>query len=127
MRVRRLDADHDMTFGNGADDFAADQEAVAQNVRTRLYLIKGEWFLDTGAGVPYVATTGNTKGAFINDKPRDAHYADSIIKKTILETEGVASLDNYSSSYDAATRRYVASCTVTTIFGTTESIKVNYL
>ena len=50
MLVRRLDPGHDMTFGQGLANYARDDEATAQAVKTRLLLLFNEWFLDTGAG-----------------------------------------------------------------------------
>ena len=53
-QVRRLDDDHDMTFGYGLGCIAERSEACAQNVKTRLLLLEGEWFMDLTAGVPWL-------------------------------------------------------------------------
>lgn len=116
MRVRRLDANHDMTFGRGLGNIAKEAEAVAQRVKTRLYLLQGEWFLDTDAGVPYLQK--------IATKPVDLNYAESILKQTILETEGVDSISNWSASLNRDTRRFSITCTVSTIYGSTVNIQV---
>jgi len=116
MRVRRLDAFHDMTFGYGQSNIADTQEATAQKVMTRLYLLRGEWFLDTDAGVPYTQEIGGVK-------PAPLQYTDAVIKETILQTEGVAEITEYTSSLSPE-RVLSIQATVTTIFGTTENIKV---
>ena len=51
MRVRRTTADGDICFGHNANDYLVNTpEAVAQNVRTRLALWQGQWFIDTDEG-----------------------------------------------------------------------------
>ena len=53
MRVRRLDSSGDMMLGHGNSDFYSDDpEGVAQNVKTRLQLWQGQWFLNTADGTP---------------------------------------------------------------------------
>ncbi|OZO80851.1 hypothetical protein CG700_28170, partial [Escherichia coli] len=54
MRYRREDADGDYTFGQGDDTFLIDSpECVAQAVKTRFELWRGQWFLDLTEGTPY--------------------------------------------------------------------------
>lgn len=116
MRVRRIDKNHDMTFGRGRGNFADAAESVAQRVKTRLYLLNGEWFLDTTAGVPYLQK--------IATKPADLAYAESVLKQTILQTDGVATISQWQADLNRNNRRLSVSCNVTTIYGTTENIMV---
>jgi len=116
MIVRRLNNDFDISFGHGLSDYARDQEAVAQNVRTRLQLLREEWFLDVDAGVPYLQE--------IMVKPANLPLAESYIKQTIIDTDGVDELRNFSMDFDRETRKLVVSSTVSTIYGTTDNIKV---
>jgi hypothetical protein len=117
MQVRRLDDGHDMTFGQGVANMARNDEAVAQRVKTRLLLLFNEWFLDIGAGVPYLPD--------IMKRPSNLPLAESLIKKTIIETEGVAELRSFGMTFDANTRRLTVSATVTNIYGTTSNIRVS--
>lgn len=117
MQVRRLDRNHDMTFGRGLASLARDQEAVAQRVKTRLYLLQAEWFLDTDAGVPYLQR--------ITAKPTDLFYTESVIKKTVLETEGVALITEFEMDYNRETRKLAVIMTITTIYGTTANIRAD--
>jgi hypothetical protein len=114
--TRRLDENWDMRFGHGLSDYAVDQEAVSQNVKTRLQLLRGEWFLDVDAGVPYLQE--------IMVKPADLQLAEAIIKQTIIETDGIDELRTFSMDFNRDTRVLFISATVTTIYGTTENIKV---
>jgi hypothetical protein len=110
MRYRKLDANGDYTFGQGLSNFFIDvPEAPAQAARTRLLLWLGTWFLDLTAGVPYLTKvlgkyTGQTR--------------DPVLQATILQTEGVLSLDSYSSSFDPNTRAFTVNAQAETIFGT---------
>lgn len=105
-----------MTFGRGLSNIARDDEAVAQRVRTRLYLLFGEWFLNTDAGVPYLQR--------ITAKPADLFYTESVIKKTILDTEGILAVTEFSMNFDRNTRRLTIDTTVTNIYGTTANVVV---
>ena len=52
MRYRRLDNDGDYTFGAGGADMLIDIEACAQSIRTRMWLLFGEWWEDLTDGLP---------------------------------------------------------------------------
>ena len=114
--TRRLDANHDMTFGRGLSNFCTDAEACAQNVRTRLYLLQGEWFLDTDAGMPYLQK--------ITQKPADLAYAEAVIKQTILGTDGINSIKEIRLLFNPDTRNLNVYAFVDTIYGTLENIEV---
>lgn len=110
MRYRKLDAGGDYTFGHQQADFYRDQpEGVAQAVKTRLGLLTGEWFLDTSDGTPWRTD--------VLGKYTQSTY-DVVIKDRILGTDGVQSLDSYSSALDRATRKLSVSASISTIYGT---------
>lgn len=117
MLVRRLDSNHDMTFGYGLANYSTDAEACSQNVKTRLLLLQEEWFLDTTAGVPWLQQ--------IMVKPADLALAESIIKERILTTEGIESIQAFDFTFDANTRKVNIACTVKTIYATVENIRVS--
>lgn len=117
MLVRRLNADHDMTYGHGIADQARDDEATAQAVKTRLLLLFGEWFLDTDAGIPYLPVG--------NSKPANIPLLESAVRRTIIETEGVAELRTFELSFDAETRRLTIRATVANTYGTVANIQVS--
>lgn len=79
-------------------------------------LLQGEWFLDTSAGVPYLQN--------IAIKPADFPFAEAVIKQTISETDGVASIESFSMEYDGTTRELVIVTSVKTIYGNTLNIQV---
>lgn len=116
MILRRLDENHDMTFGQGIGNFATNQEATAQAVRTRLLLLEEEWFLDTEAGVPWLQR--------VMVKPADLPLVEALIKAEILGTEGVQSIESFSMAFDPNTRALEIAVTVKNIYGSIQNIRV---
>lgn len=120
--TRRLSADWDMTFGQGLSNFARDAEATAQNVKANLQLLQGEWFLDVSAGVPYLRNDYVTRA--IIDKPTDLAFVESVVKQTILNTDGVDHIDDFKMTFDTRTRRLSVSVTVFTVYDDITTIQV---
>ena len=116
MIVRRLDDNHDMTFGQGLANMAAEAESVAARVHSRLLLLLGEWFLDTDAGVPYLSD--------VAIKPANLPLAEAAIKRAILETDGITEIRSFTMSLNRDTRRLTVAATAANIYGTTTNIKV---
>lgn len=119
MRVRALDANGDMTFGQSQNNFLINSSAaVAQNIQTRLLLFLGEWFIDTSDGTDW-------NGSVLGKYTRGLY--DKVLQARILGTPGVTSIvqGTYTSSVNAATRALSASCLVMTQFSDQpESISV---
>ncbi len=114
--VRRLSPTGDMMFGQGLANFAARAEACAQNVRTRLRLVLGEWFLDDDAGVPYLSQV------FADHTPLAT--VEATIKAAILGTTDVQAVVSFAMTLDHARRLLSITTTVTTIYGETINIQV---
>lgn len=88
---------HDLAVVNNQLQMLSNADEVTQNLRTRLKMFLGEWFLDLFKGVPYreeILGKGNS----------DARIG-AAIKKVILETPGVIQLMSYSQTIDAAARK----------------------
>lgn len=120
MITRRLAADFDMTFGHSLVDYLRDdEEAVGQNIRTRLLLILGEWFLDTTEGTPWRAILGV--------KPFDRVFSEAALRRRVLGTYGVAEIVALSLIFNSSTRHAVVSIAVRTIYsGTLVSLEVGH-
>lgn len=110
MRYRKLDSNGDMTFGNQQADFWRDvPEAPAQAILTRLRLWLGEWFIDTTEGTPYQqAILGMHTSATV----------EPAIRRRILGTKGVTTIDEFNMVRDPDTRRVTVDAVVNTAFGT---------
>lgn len=111
MRYRKLDANGDFTIGTGADFHVNTPDAVGQAVLTRLKLWKGEWFIDTADGTPWMGE--------ILGKRHAGKNPDAVIKQRILGTQGVKEITEYSSTYDGNTRKLTVTATLNTIYGAT--------
>lgn len=109
MRYRRLSSDGDYVFGQGTSNFLIDSpECVAQAIKTRLLLLRGEWFVDTSDGTPYATDILGKSNKTIRDRE---------IRARILETPNVTEITEYSSS--VVDRALSVTATVNTAFGQT--------
>lgn len=123
LRVRRLDANRDATFGHGAADYLTGSAAAAQRVKARLLVLLGEWFLDTSAGVPWF-NPGPDGALSIMGGPRNLQFAEAQVKKCILETDGIKAITLFNMTFNSQTRKLTVSTTVTTDDGDIASISV---
>jgi len=111
MRYRREDANGDYTFGQGDNTFLINSpEAVAQAVKTRFNLWRGQWVLDITAGTPYI------QSVLGKQSPEVYNLA---IRQHILQTQGVSSIISFDTSINSTTRRVTFTATINTIFGET--------
>lgn len=109
MKYRALDESGDMRFGHGLADLLINSpEAVGQAVKTRLLLLKGEWFLDVTEGTPYATEILGRNTAATRD---------AAIRRRILRTQGVTDIVSYSSALVG--RSFSVSATINTVYGQT--------
>ena len=100
-------------FMDGTNNLAMvfDAEAVGQHVRQRVMTFEGEWFLDTLAGLPWIAQ--------IFGKSYDPALAEAVVKAEILETDGASGIEGFSIRFDRETRGVIIKdITVETPYGT---------
>jgi hypothetical protein len=117
MRDLRLDpvtwelatVNNDLAFIDGVDE-------LVQNLKIRLQFFLGEWLLDTTQGVDWI-------GSVFVQNPNIPHI-NGLIKKAILDTDGVIALQSFASAYDPAARTFTVTFTVQTTEGTTESVSI---
>lgn len=108
MRYRALDENGDMTFGGNNKNFLKDIKAVIQAIKTRIKLLKGEWWENTETGFPlFQDILGNYDYLKIKNR----------IVERIQQTQGVLSVTNIEIEYD--NRKLNFNCTVSTICGDT--------
>ncbi len=88
---------------------ARDFFQVVQHVTTRLRFYKGEWFLNTDAGVDYFGK--------ILIKPSNLALTESLIKNEIINTPEVESLTSFEMSFDSVTRKLKIQFSASTVFG----------
>lgn len=100
MRVRRLDSNHDWTFGQGFSSYANQSEAIAQCVQTRLWSFMGDWFLDLEHGLPWLEQM---------DRTTNLNAFERQIKRAVLEVEGVKQIQAYHTDLDSNSRQLTVS------------------
>jgi hypothetical protein len=105
MRYRAQSSSGDYQFGSKTYFLVDTPETVAQAIKTRLRLYRGEWFLDTRIGLDLDLILG-----YGTQVTRDQE-----IQQRILGTTGVLSLAQYASSVDV--RSFTVTATVNTIYG----------
>lgn len=111
MRYRREDENGDYTFGQGDDTFLVNSpECVAQAVKTRFELWKGQWFLDATEGTPYIQS--------VLGKQRPEVYS-LAIRDRISTTPGVLSILSFDTVNNGNTRRVTFTASINTIYGQT--------
>ena len=112
MSYRREDSAGDYTFGQGDWTFLSNSpECVAQAVNTRFELWRGQWFLDTTEGTPYVQS--------VLGKQRSDVYI-LAIRERIQTTPGVLSILSFDTNNNGTTRRVTFTATIDTIYGQTD-------
>ncbi len=117
MKSYSLNSDNDIYLDGGRFVLIEDGAQVAAKLRTNLLTYLGEWFLDLNTGVPYF------QEIFV--KPVDLANVESILKQTILTTDGVESLTTFETSFDGVLRSFAVQAQVKTIYNTVEEIQVN--
>lgn len=90
---RNLDASGDIKV----DDFVIDKDVILLAVKSRLQFFKGEWFLNTEDGTPWL------QDIFV--KPVRSRLVEGILKRRILETPGIESLNSFNLVFDGTTRK----------------------
>ena len=93
----------DLEFKNGdlTGGIVTGDDEVIQRIRTRLFRERGEWFLNT-AGMPWRQDEKGILGATLRDKST----VDLLIRKRILETEGVARAVKLNTLFSIGSRTY---------------------
>ena len=110
MKNRRLDDQWDYTFGQGAQCFLEGREAVAQAIKSRLWLLYREWWEDLEDGLPLWERILGSSGG-----PANIDAVDGIFRDRIENTNDVISVTEFISSFE--NRQYTFACVVDTRYG----------
>jgi len=113
MRVRRIDANGDWTFGSGRASYADRSESVAQRVKTRILSFQSDWFLDLSHGLPWFQ---------LIERPADLARIERAVKSQILRTDGVSKITDFSMSPNVTTRQLSITTTIVDVYGVESTI-----
>ena len=109
MKYRKLDKDGDYQIGHGNLDFFQDvPEAVGQLVMTRLKLWRGQWFIDTEEGTPWLQQILGKRMA-----------VEAAVRARVLGTQGVTEITEFTMQINPDTRQVLVDCTIDTVYGST--------
>ena len=93
----KLNEAGDIDLTEGAMSLVRDSDAIAQHLRIRLRMIKGEAFQAPTEGMPFFET--------IFEKGTRGTAVAAVFRKAILETPGVLSLTAFDVTQEPTTRK----------------------
>lgn len=86
MRVRSLDANHDWNYGKGKNDYLLNNNAIIQNINTRLQSFINDCFFDAEAGLDWWNLLGGKSQVAV----------ELAVTRQILNSTGVTALSQLS-------------------------------
>ena len=105
--------DGDYSFGQGGLDYLEGLPAVVQAIKTKLLLLKTEWWEELEDGLPLFQKILLQRGT-----EEGLKIVELTVRDRIMETPHVRDVTGYIADYDRNTRKYTAAITVSTDYGT---------
>lgn len=99
--------------------FATGLDAVVQGARVRMQLIRGEWFLDLDAGVPWMENDAVTETAAILGQKFNRSRVTTALRTAILSTPGVKEVLSLQVEFNGTTRAVTVTWSARAAFGDT--------
>ena len=113
MKYRRLTKEGDYSFGQGGLEYMEGLPAVVQAIKTKLLLLRNEWWEELEDGLPLFQKILLQRGT-----EEGLKIVELTIRDRIMETPHVTDVSGYEADYDRSSRRYTATITVNTDYGT---------
>lgn len=123
MIVRAIDSDGDWQFGKGRNDYKKDNDAIQQDLQTRLSCFLGDCFFDMSAGIDWFNLLGSKNTLALK----------LAVNSVILNTQGITAIIDVVMFLDNSTRnlslRYVVETVYTQLSPNTGTVSgtVNFL
>ena len=119
----------DFSIGLFADDYqvveggrlqiAEATKTVRDRIQTRIQTELGEWYLDNSVGVPWYSN-GSQVG--ILGSKMQADEISAILRRQILDVDGVVSIETFAIDFDATQRKLNVSVDVKVLAGGTKKL-----
>ena len=106
MIVRALDSNGDWIYGTGVNAYVSGNNAVAQDIQTRLQSFLSDCFFDTGAGIAWFQLLGQKNETALN----------LAVAAVILNTSNVTGGLQLSVVYNSVTRNVTITYQVQTSY-----------
>lgn len=116
MIVRKLNQNHDWTFGKSNSEYLIESNAIKQCVLTAVLAVRNDWFLSMGDGVDWVnyLSRSTNMALFEND-----------LKSNILAVDGVYSILSIVPVLDRNKRKATISIEYMDIFNNRITVNTN--
>lgn len=106
MIIRKVDSENDWEFGKGLASYATDEQAVDENVKTRLLSWVGDCFFDLQAGIDWRARLDIGQQDELENE----------LKTEILQSYGVVAVLSVDANFSGTTRLFDATYNIQTIY-----------
>lgn len=110
--VRALNSSGDWLFGKSLNDYLSANDAIKQNIQTRLLSFLGDCFFDITAGIDWITLLGGSKNQLALNLN---------ISSVILNTQSVTGIKQLSVNLDDSNRKFSVSYQVATIYSLTNA------
>jgi len=109
---------NDIIYTDGQLETVDRDDEISRNVKTRLSISIGEYFLDESYGFPYNEVFGSRIFSLTD--------LETTIKQFILETEGILNLTRFEIDFEQGnTRKLKVSFSAQTIYGSFLTLEAN--
>ena len=107
MKIRAIDTNSDWMFGKGIQSYALDNNAIGENIKTRIMCFYKDCWFDQNSGIDWFRLLGSkgTQGEI-----------ELTIRGIILQSYGVVRIDSLSVSSDSIERSLSVQYVIDTIY-----------
>jgi hypothetical protein len=114
MIIRALSAG-DCTFGLGKQNYLSGNDAIAENIQTRLYEFINDAFWNMSAGLDWTRLLGT---------PGTRQEITLTCRSIILQSYGVTAVNSISVVYDSRIRNLILSFNINTVYTSNISVQL---
>ena len=107
MKIRVIDSDSDIMMGKGLTNYLLDDNAISENIQTRIMSFLNDCWFDLGFGIDWFRLLGS-RGT--------QNEIELTLRATILNSNGVTKINELDVEVDGTTRAMTISGNITTIF-----------